>query len=310
MSDGWSDQRKRTMNNFLVNSPADTVFLSSVDTTDISKTVQKLFELLDGIMKKIGKDNIVQVFTDNASNYKAARKILMEKRKRLFWTPCAAHCTDLMLEDVQKFDSLHKVIIQKAISVVTYIYSWGTVINWMKQLTNGKELIRPRVTRFATSNLTMRRLSELKGNLFTFFSSDKWKTSEDQLSHHLHAVGYYLNSQFQYSPDFRSDANIKRGLYDCIAKMVPESSERVKIDLQLDDFRHANGLFGHENVVLTRNKNSPTDWWESYDDECPELNNFAIRILNLTCNSSGISHSNDLVFVMYNLKLKERQRQK
>ncbi|XP_071933614.1 uncharacterized protein [Coffea arabica] len=92
-------ERKRTMNNFLVNSPAGTVFLSSVDTTDISKTAQKLFELLDGIVEKIGEDNVVQVITDNASNYKAAGKILMEKRKRLFWTPCAAHCIDLMLED-------------------------------------------------------------------------------------------------------------------------------------------------------------------------------------------------------------------
>ncbi|XP_027177656.1 uncharacterized protein LOC113776795 [Coffea eugenioides] len=416
MSDGWSDQRKRTMNNFLVNSPAGTVFLSSVDTTDISKTAQKLFELLDGIVEKIGEDNVVQVITDNASNYKTAGKILMEKRKRLFWTPCAAHCIDLMLEDFQKFDSLHKVTIQKAKSVVTYIYSWGTVINWMKQFTNGKELIRPGVTRFATSYLTMRRLSELKGNLFNFFCSDKKKTSmyarrnkgkkiesiifdnqqfwpnvelclkiasplikvlrmvdsdekpamgflykaidqakeeikqnvnnirkryesafaiidkrwEDQLSHPLHAAGYYLNPQFQYSPDFQSDANIKRGLYDCIAKMVPESGERVKIDLQLDDFRHANGLFGHENAVLTRNKKSPADWWESYGDECPELKNFAIRILSLTCSSSGcernwsafeLVHSkrrnrlaqkrmNDLVFVMYNLKLRERQRQR
>ncbi|XP_027182149.1 uncharacterized protein LOC113780554 [Coffea eugenioides] len=345
MSDGWSDQRKRTMNNFLVNSPAGSVFLSSVDTTDISKTAQKLFELLDGIVEKIGEDNVVQVITDNASNYKAAGKILMEKRKRLFWTPCAAHCIDLMLEDFQKFDSLHKVTIQKAKSVVTYIYSWGTVINWMKQFTKGKELIRPRVTRFATSYLTMRRLSELKGNLFTFFSSDTWKTSmyvrrkkgkkiesiifdnqefwpnvelclkiasplikvlrmvdsdekpamgflykaidqakeeikqnvnnvrkryksafaiidkrwEDQLSHPLHVAGYYLNPQFQYSPDFRSDANIKRGLYDCIAKMVPESGERVHSKRR---------------------------------------------------NRLAQKRMNDLVFVMYNLKLRERQRQR
>ena len=26
--------------------------------------------------------------------------LLMEKRKHLFWSPCAAHCIDLMLEDI------------------------------------------------------------------------------------------------------------------------------------------------------------------------------------------------------------------
>lgn len=29
------------------------------------------------------------------------------------------------------------------------------------------------------------------------------------------------------------------------------------------------------------------DWWDSYGDECPELQRFAIRVLSLTCSSSG-----------------------
>ncbi|XP_027120522.1 uncharacterized protein LOC113766354 [Coffea eugenioides] len=221
MSDGWSDQRKRTMNNFLVNSRAGTVFLSSIDTTDISKIAQKLFELLDGIVEKIGEDNVVQVITDNASNYKATGKILMEKRKRLFWTPCAAYCIDLMLEDFQKFDSLHKVTIQKAKSVVTYIYSWGTVINWMKEFTNGKELIRPGVTRFATSYLTMRHLSELKGNLFTFFSSDKWKITSPLIkvlrmvdSDEKPAMGFLYKAIDQAKEEIKQNVNNVRKRYE------------------------------------------------------------------------------------------------
>ncbi|XP_056684599.1 uncharacterized protein [Spinacia oleracea] len=62
-------------------------------------------------------------------------------------------------------------------------------------------------------------------------------------------------------------------------------------------------------------------------DECPELKKFATRILGLTCSSSGCERNwcafemvhikkrnrlhaqkmNDLVFVMYNLKLKQKQ---
>jgi hypothetical protein len=32
---------------------------------------------------------------------------------------------------------------------------------------------------------------------------------------------------------------------------------------------------------------SDAKWWESYGDEHPELQKFAIRVLSLTCSSSG-----------------------
>lgn len=44
----------------------------------------------------------MQVVTDNAANYKVVGEMLMEKMKRLYWTPCDAHCIDLMLEDLEK----------------------------------------------------------------------------------------------------------------------------------------------------------------------------------------------------------------
>jgi len=72
MSDGWTDKKRRFICNFLVNSPKGTVFLSSVDTSNMSKTVDKVFEMLDAIVKRIGEENVVQVVTDNAANYKAA----------------------------------------------------------------------------------------------------------------------------------------------------------------------------------------------------------------------------------------------
>ena len=62
-------------------------FLSSVDTSNISKTDDKVFEMLDAIVERIGEENVVQVVTDNAANYKAAERLLIGKRKRLFWTP-------------------------------------------------------------------------------------------------------------------------------------------------------------------------------------------------------------------------------
>lgn len=65
-------------------------------------------------------------------------------------------------------------------------------------------------------------------------------------------------------------------------------------------------------------------WWDSYGDEVPELQAFAIRVLGLTCSASACernwstfnqvhtkrrnrlstSKMNDLVYIMYNRRLK------
>lgn len=58
-----------------------TVFLASVDTSDISKTADEVFEMFDDTVEKVGEDNVVQVVTDNGANYKAAGELLMEKRE-------------------------------------------------------------------------------------------------------------------------------------------------------------------------------------------------------------------------------------
>ena len=59
MWDGWSYKKKRSLTNYLVNSPSGTVFLKSVDTADVIKDAQKLFELLDSLVEEIGEENVV-----------------------------------------------------------------------------------------------------------------------------------------------------------------------------------------------------------------------------------------------------------
>ena len=113
MSDGWKDMRGRQLINFLVNNPFGTIFLKSVDVSDVVKDANLLFKMLDDVVEEVGEDIVIQVITDNASNYKKAGELLMEKRKRLWWTPCAAHCIDLILEDIGKLPQ-HKNALLKA----------------------------------------------------------------------------------------------------------------------------------------------------------------------------------------------------
>ncbi|KAL0928861.1 hypothetical protein M5K25_000788 [Dendrobium thyrsiflorum] len=89
MSDGWSDMKSRSLINILVNNPYGTVFLRSIEASDEVKNADFIFNLLDGVVEEIGEQLVVQVVTDNASAYKAAGHMLMEKRKHLYWCyPC------------------------------------------------------------------------------------------------------------------------------------------------------------------------------------------------------------------------------
>lgn len=94
MSDGWMDRKNRTLINFLVNCSLGTQFVRSVDASEYMKTGQKIFELLDSFVEEIEEKNVIQVVTDNGSNYVLAGKILEVTRPKIFWTPCVAHCPD------------------------------------------------------------------------------------------------------------------------------------------------------------------------------------------------------------------------
>ncbi|XP_043704525.1 uncharacterized protein LOC122654483 [Telopea speciosissima] len=176
MSDGWTDKKGRHLINFLVNCPEGTYFMGSVDASSYVQDANTLFQLLDSKVEEIGEEYVVQVVTDNAANYKAAGALLMEKRTRLYWTPCAAHCIDLMLEDIGNLKAYKKVIV-KARKITTFIYRHTHLLDAMRAKTNGRDLVRAAVTRFATSFLTLQSLLRHKDDLRHLFISDDWKHS-------------------------------------------------------------------------------------------------------------------------------------
>ncbi|KAJ9543497.1 hypothetical protein OSB04_023204 [Centaurea solstitialis] len=90
----------RLVGNYGIGLKAPTIAFEIIDASDCVKDAKKLFKLLDDVIEEVGEDIVVQVVTDTASAYKAAGTLLMKKRKHLYWTPCAAHCIDLILEKI------------------------------------------------------------------------------------------------------------------------------------------------------------------------------------------------------------------
>ncbi|XP_028100090.1 uncharacterized protein LOC114299529 [Camellia sinensis] len=329
-----SDGKSRSLTNFLVNNPSGTVFIKSIDTSGAIKNSMKLFEMLDDIVNEIGEENVVQVVTDSASPYIGAGRLLEEKRTKLFWSPCAAYCLDLMLSDI--------------------------------------ESTRPAVTRFATTFLTLKSFQDRKLQLRAMFASKEWARSSYSTSVNAKkaqgtilgdarfwkAIKYCLKyvlrlvknlrlvdgdaksvMRFVYEAMDRAkeeiasnlnhvrDTEVKIGLFKTIERIYPNIEDRVKIDEQLETFKKAEDMFGMSMVILTRKKKRHALWWESYREECKELQKLAIRVLSLTCSATRCERNwstfdhvhlkkrnrlkqqrlNALVFVKYNIQLELRQ---
>ncbi|XLS54701.1 hypothetical protein HN51_004456, partial [Arachis hypogaea] len=263
MTDGWTDKRRITILNFVVNSPKGTVFLKSINASDICKTTEKIFKIIDEIVEEVGEENVVQVVTDNAANYKKAGQMLMEKRKNLYWTPCTSHCIDLMLEDFEKKLALQKDTIAKGRRLTTYIYSRTSLISLLQQHTKGRDLVRP----------------DSEGKPAMGYMYSEIDRAKEKIKDAFQSV--------EASPNFKVEYDVKKGLYDCLDILVGDHALITIIDSQLEDFKSKAKFFGRDVAKNALKTKTPSQWWDSYGDEHPELQKFAIRVLSLTCSSSG-----------------------
>jgi len=86
------------------------MFIKSIDGFKFVKIGEKTIEMLDSLVEEIGEENVFQLIIDNGNNYVLVGKLLEEKMPHLYWTPCVAHCIDLMLEDIGKLPLIKKTI--------------------------------------------------------------------------------------------------------------------------------------------------------------------------------------------------------
>ncbi|XP_050248772.1 uncharacterized protein LOC126696025 [Quercus robur] len=357
MSDGWTSRTNRTLINFLVNCPSGTMFVKSIDASSFMKIGEKTFELLDAFVEQIREANVVQVVSYNGSNYVLAGKLLEAKRPNLYWTPCAAHCIVLILEDIGKIPRITKTL-ERAIQLTGYIYNHGGVLNMMREYTKQRELVRAGKTRFCTSYLTIKSIYKQKHNLRAMFTSEEWVRSRwtkeanakrvvekilmpsfwNTIVYILKVMGPLVqvlrlvdNERkpamcYIYEAMDRAKEAIIKAFNENEERLVPSVEIQNKIMAELPIYKKAEGLFGIELAKRSRKTRAPAEWWSLYGSSTPNLQQLAIRILNLTCSACGCERNwsvfkqihtkrrnrlaqkrlNDLIFVKYNQKMKAR----
>ena len=188
MSDGWTGPTKLSIINFMVYSKGSTIFLKSVDASDKIKDNKYIYGLLKDVIKEVGETNVVQIVTDNGSAFVKAGKLLM-KKYNLYWTPCAAHCIDLMFEDIAKRATVSELI-TNARKITNFIYNHGWLLAKVRKVCGG-DIVRPGATRFATNYIALEILLKKMADLKKIFISDEWashKLSRSTIGHDVEVL--------------------------------------------------------------------------------------------------------------------------
>ncbi|KAK8498006.1 hypothetical protein V6N12_001364 [Hibiscus sabdariffa] len=218
MCDGWTNSLNQIhIINFLVYCSKGTVFWKSVDVSSVrSRDADFYYNLLDKVIEEIGEEYIIQIVTDNEAAMKAAGKRLMLKRTHLYWTSCAAHCLDLCLEDIGKKSSVARVL-EEAKKVTCFIYNHIWTVDLMKKYTNGKQILRPALTRFATHFIQLEEITRQKQGLRDMFNSKEFKESKWGQQKSGHA---YETKKIVLGKDFWKKATDIIKVYEPLVKVL------------------------------------------------------------------------------------------
>ncbi|XP_060669169.1 uncharacterized protein LOC132800165 [Ziziphus jujuba] len=220
------------------------------------------------------------VVTDNGSAFVNAGKKLMTQYN-LYWTPCAAHCINLIFEDIGKHESIARIV-QRARMITNYIYNHNWLLSLMRDICKG-DIVRPGATRFATNYIALNSLFKKKASLKQVFTSDAW--AEHQLSRTKAA--HFLNPRFQYKEGIGTDSDFVQAVHDVFAALYPNSDRISQFGNEIICFRDAQKGFGDRAAIAARAEMIPAEWWTMYGNSTPTLRKLAMRILSQTVSSSA-----------------------
>ncbi|XP_045085622.2 uncharacterized protein [Aegilops tauschii subsp. strangulata] len=121
-----------------------------------------------------GAENVVQIVMDNASNNMGAKAMLKSKSPKIFWTSCATHTINLMVEAIGKLKQFAPTI-TKAKEMTCFLYAHHATLALMRHHTKKRDIVRPGVTRFASAFLTLQSLAAKRKQLTDMCCSPTWE---------------------------------------------------------------------------------------------------------------------------------------
>jgi hypothetical protein len=96
--------------NFMIFCNGRMFFHKSVNATGLIQNSDYIYGIIFDVVADIGIKHVVQIITDNGSNYKKACQDFTTKYPHITWQPCAAHTINLMLKDIGRFPDVAEVV--------------------------------------------------------------------------------------------------------------------------------------------------------------------------------------------------------
>jgi hypothetical protein len=188
-TDGWSDPQRRPIINFVAVCDKSPMFLRADNCEGEIKSKEYIAEKLRGIIEEVGRDNVVQIITDNAANCKGAGLIIEAEYKNIFWTPCVVHTLNLAMKNIcepkignnpsdeevfvwQQLEFMHDVKTEAAM-IKNFIMNHSMRLSMFNEFSHLK-LLSIAETRFASVVCMLKRFVEVKSSLQQMVISDKW----------------------------------------------------------------------------------------------------------------------------------------
>ncbi|KAM1240692.1 hypothetical protein ACFX15_045441 [Malus domestica] len=175
--DGWTDEKGRSLVNFLVNCPQGPIYLCTHDISSIVGDIDAIYMVLEGVIEDVGIENVIQVVADTTTGWAGTmQKEFSSRCKDVFWTVSASHCIALILENIGMIGSTRDIF-DKAKVMTKFIHGHEAVLKLLKKHTLGHDLIKPSKIRSAVPFMTLENIVSKKQNLKDMFSSPEWNMS-------------------------------------------------------------------------------------------------------------------------------------
>ena len=174
MCDSWTSNNMMCIINFMIFCNGRMFFHKTVNATGEVQNAEFIYDCISKVVEEeIGPKYIVQIVTDNGSNYKKACKMLVAKHKHITWQTCAAHTINLMLKDIGRFDEVDHVV-KSAKRICNFFYNHNRLHAMMRQKIGG-ELVRWNATRFGTVFLCLQSFFDRQDEFKAWMVSPEWK---------------------------------------------------------------------------------------------------------------------------------------
>jgi len=105
--------------------------LRSINSQGETKNNEMISDLIIGCIKEVEHENVVQVVTNNASNYVKSGALISAKFSTIFWTPCVVHTLNLALKNIcaPSLSTRNNEVVYKACYWIKFI---SENVTWIK----------------------------------------------------------------------------------------------------------------------------------------------------------------------------------